>query len=108
MSQNMLMPSILRCSNRLISLRIYYYERIDNYYMNPYIESILKYISNSNIHQALLIDGEWGSGKTYFIKENLMKNLESKADDGSRLTIKYGYISLFGIDSLSKLTTRIN
>ena len=33
-----------------------------------------QYINNPNMQYAILIDGDWGSGKTYFIKNNFVKN----------------------------------
>lgn len=76
--------------------------------MNAILGSIQKYITNTNIKQAMLIDGEWGCGKTYFIKNELMHIDETASDAGSLLSIKYVYISLFGIDSIKKLMTKIN
>lgn len=31
-------------------------------------EEILRYIKDQTYNYAVLIDGEWGSGKTYFVK----------------------------------------
>ncbi|MBN1776841.1 MAG: hypothetical protein JW811_01855 [Clostridiales bacterium] len=76
--------------------------------MNAITESVQKYISNINIKQALLIDGEWGCGKTYFVKNELMSINEIASDAESPLLVKYVYISLFGIDSIKKLMTKIN
>ena len=46
--------------------------------MNDYlIKEIKKYIANDRINYAVLIDGEWGSGKTYFIKEELIPALNN-------------------------------
>lgn len=35
---------------------------------------LYKYINNHNMQYAILIDGDWGSGKTYFIKNSFVKN----------------------------------
>ena len=40
--------------------------------MNAFVESVHKYIANINIKQALLIDGEWGCGKTHFIRPAIL------------------------------------
>lgn len=32
-------------------------------------EEILRYIKDRTYNYAVLIDGEWGSGKTYFVKK---------------------------------------
>jgi len=41
---------------------------------NSLKEQIEAYVYNEHINQAILLHGEWGSGKTYFIKEVLAKN----------------------------------
>lgn len=40
------------------------------------VNQIREYIKNDHIDQAILIHGEWGSGKTYFIKEILPKKID--------------------------------
>ncbi len=36
------------------------------------IESVIvEYLNNPNDEYAVMIDGEWGSGKTYFLKDSL-------------------------------------
>lgn len=37
------------------------------------LEILNKYIKNPKMQYAILIDGEWGSGKTYFIKNKFVK-----------------------------------
>ena len=37
------------------------------------LEILNKYIKNPKMHMQFLIDGEWGSGKTYFIKNKFVK-----------------------------------
>ena len=34
-------------------------------------EEILRYINDESYNYAVLIDGEWGSGKTYFVSNSL-------------------------------------
>jgi restriction endonuclease len=41
--------------------------------LNHLIQTIDNYV-NSDEPYALQIDGEWGTGKTYFIKENIIPN----------------------------------
>lgn len=38
------------------------------------LDVLNKYIENSKMQYAILIDGDWGSGKTYFIKTKFVKN----------------------------------
>jgi len=39
------------------------------------IDETLRYISDESYNYAILIDGEWGCGKTYFIKNTLQKSI---------------------------------
>ncbi len=75
------------------------------------IEELKKYIKNDRINYAVLIDGEWGSGKTYFIKEELIPKLnEDIANNGNKPTLKNKkplYISLYGVDSLDSVSAQI-
>lgn len=45
--------------------------------MNHLIQTINNYV-NSDEPYALQIAGEWGIGKTYFIKENIIPNLTAE------------------------------
>ena len=75
------------------------------------IEELKKYIKNDRINYAVLIDGEWGSGKTYFIKEELIPKLnEDIVNNGNKPTLEYKkplYISLYGVDSLDSISAQI-
>ena len=62
------------------------------------IESFLKGQDRSNL--ALVINGEWGSGKTYFVENNLPEISKS-------LNLEYIYVSLNGISSLTDLLTAL-
>jgi len=53
-----------------------------------------------------MIDGEWGSGKTYFLKHSLLKIMES-ADYGKDKRRKYAYVSLYGVKSIDNITKSI-
>lgn len=54
------------------------------------------YLKNKFINYAILIKGEWGSGKTFFVKKNVVKRYDSAL-----------YISLYGISSIDKLSEKI-
>ena len=75
------------------------------------IEELKKYIKNDRINYAVLLDGEWGSGKTYFIKEELIPKLnEDIVNNGNKPTLEYKkplYISLYGVDSLDSISAQI-
>ena len=42
------------------------------------INQLVEYIKEERYNQAVMIDGDWGSGKTYFVKEKLLKELENE------------------------------
>lgn len=75
------------------------------------IEEVKKYIKNDRINYAVLIDGEWGSGKTYFIKEKLIPSLNDDIkNNGNKPTLKHKkpiYISLYGVDSLDSISAEM-
>ncbi len=68
---------------------------------NDIIKVVKEYINNSIYNHAILIDGDWGSGKTYFIKTNLIKEIESYSDK------KVVYISLYGVKSNQDISNEI-
>ena len=76
--------------------------------MNEYVTGIQEFIANANIRQSLLIDGEWGCGKTHFIKNEIITQKLINNEVYGSLVIHYSYISLFGIDTSTKLMSRIN
>lgn len=38
---------------------------------------IAEYLKNPKAEYAVMIDGEWGSGKTYFLTHSLMRIMET-------------------------------
>ena len=52
------------------------------------IKKVLAYVEDERYRQAVLIDGEWGAGKTFFVKEKLLMRMkeelpeEVQADEG--------------------------
>ena len=42
---------------------------------------IIDYLKNDKSNQAILIDGEWGSGKTFFVKEKVIPKIKEKLKD---------------------------
>ena len=57
---------------------------------------ILEYVKKENTDYAIMVNGDWGSGKTYFIE----KELKIESSNLYR-------ISLFGIESIHELTREI-
>ena len=69
--------------------------------MNEIKENIIKgiqaYLSDANFHYAILISGQWGSGKTYFIKDLMKSWVGDDIGVESIIQIKPIYVSLNGI-----------
>ncbi|MED1115189.1 P-loop NTPase fold protein [Bacillus paramycoides] len=64
------------------------------------IDSILNYIERDITEYAILLNGGWGSGKTYFWENELKEKIEKTG----KKTI---YVSLYGINSLDEINKRI-
>lgn len=69
------------------------------------------YIYNVKIKYATLLNGSWGSGKTYFVK-SYIKELEveyqKNKDIKNNECKKPIYISLYGLNSVSEIKSRIS
>lgn len=73
--------------------------------MEELIECICDYIKKPYTDYAIMINGEWGSGKTYFWNHKLRKRLESLKINGKNYqTI---YMSLYGINHLEEISKKI-
>ena len=71
------------------------------------IENVIaEYLKNPRAEYAVLIDGDWGSGKTYFLTHSLMKIIKT-IDDGKGQRRKYAYISLYGAKSIDEVSKEI-
>lgn len=69
-------------------------------------ELILRYIRKENTEYAILIDGKWGVGKTFFIKNSLKVKLQKEI----KKTCRYKgiiYMSLYGIKDITQLENKI-
>ena len=73
--------------------------------MEDLVESILDYIRADYTDYAIMINGEWGSGKTYFWNNKVRNKIESMQLNGKRYrTI---YMSLYGISNLEEISKKI-
>ena len=61
---------------------------------------VFDYLTNDKTNAALLLDGEWGTGKTYYIKNALIPFLEAKKK-------QVGYVSLYGVEGTESLSKNI-
>ena len=73
--------------------------------MEDLIESILDYIRSDYTDYAIMINGEWGSGKTYFWNNKIRPKIENMSVNGRRLTPIY--MSLYGISNLEEISKKI-
>lgn len=71
---------------------------------NEICEVIREYAQESTYQYAVMIDGEWGCGKTYLI-ENKIKKLFDEGEPCAGLT--YIYVSLYGIASVEALSAAV-
>lgn len=71
---------------------------------NEYIiDYVTKYINNNiKLPSAIMINGKWGCGKSYFVKEILIPNLKSVFPNK-----KIAFITLNGISSSQEIEKRI-
>lgn len=79
------------------------------------ISIITDYLNREETDYALMINGAWGSGKTFFIKNTLkseiekidyLKEGETKKTDENR-KYKQVYVSLYGLSSIDEIKERI-
>ena len=73
--------------------------------MEELIECICDYVRRPYTDYAIMINGEWGSGKTYFWNNKLRSRLESITVNGKKY--KTIYMSLYGINSLEEISKKI-
>ncbi len=73
--------------------------------MEDLVESILDYIRADYTDYAVMINGEWGSGKTYFWNNKVRNKIESMQLNGKRY--KTIYMSLYGISNLEEISKKI-
>ena len=69
-------------------------------------ENIIEYLKDENEKQAILIDGEWGCGKTFFIKKEIIHEIDESKIDGLK-NKKTIYISLYGVKDSKEITNEI-
>ena len=73
--------------------------------MEDLVESILDYIRADYTDYAIMINGEWGSGKTYFWNNKVRNKIDSLQLNGRHYTTIY--MSLYGISNLEDISKKI-
>lgn len=70
------------------------------------INIVEKYIQDTDSNYAIMINGSWGSGKTYFYKNSLIDAI-SRIESGKENPKANVYISLYGISSIEALSKQL-
>ena len=73
--------------------------------MEELVDSILDYVRTDYTDYAIMINGEWGSGKTYFWNHKIKNKIESLQLNGRKYTTIY--MSLYGISNLEEISKKI-
>ena len=73
--------------------------------MEDLVESILDYVRSDYTDYAVMINGEWGVGKTHFWNNKIKNKIESMQLNGKRYTTIY--MSLYGISNLEEISKKI-
>lgn len=70
------------------------------------VQAVQKYVRNEGARYAILINGAWGSGKTY-LYENYLTEAISNIEIGKNERKANVYISLYGISSIEALSKQV-
>ena len=73
--------------------------------MEELVESILDYVRSDYTDYAIMLNGEWGVGKTHFWNNRIKKKIETMQLNGKRYTTIY--MSLYGISNLEDISKKI-
>lgn len=68
-------------------------------------EEVIRYLEDDNYRYAILIDGEWGCGKTYFVTHELLDAITDYEKKHSKRKVRY--ISLYGCKSVDEVEENI-
>ena len=68
-------------------------------------EEVIRYLDDENYRCAILIDGEWGSGKTYLVLHGLREAIEQHERDHRNREIKY--ISVYGCKTVEDIEEKV-
>lgn len=76
------------------------------------VSIVIKYIDENLYNYAVMIDGDWGCGKTYFVKEYLIDKIEQNETEKKKKNEDYNikrivYISLYGVKSVDEVSKQV-
>ena len=83
-----------------IYLLLFSFSKISNRKLETNIQTINEYLSSSKVDHAILLEGKWGTGKSYYWKNTLTKRLQ---DSGYKVI----YVSVYGIKDVIDLQQKI-
>jgi hypothetical protein len=75
--------------------------------LSRFSDSINNYYNDELSQSALLIDGGWGEGKTYFITEVLTNYLSKGDSEADELDPTIKYVSLFGLETQKQIDRKL-
>lgn len=70
------------------------------------VDAVISYVRDENAKYAILIDGTWGSGKTYLYENYLVDAIDSVEVEKNERKQNV-YISLYGISSIDSLAKQL-
>ena len=73
--------------------------------MEELVDGILDYVRSDYTDYAVMLNGEWGSGKTYFWDHKIRPKIEAMHINGKQYTTIY--MSLYGISNLEEISKKI-
>jgi hypothetical protein len=78
--------------------------------MRELISIIEDYLKTDGTDYAILVNGEWGSGKTRFVKDKVKASIESiecRVCDGEKANYEFVYMSLYGVTGVKDLRNKL-
>ena len=73
---------------------------------NEIVNAVISYVRDENAKYAILIDGAWGSGKTY-LYENYLVDAVNSIELGKNERKYNVYISLYGVSTIASLAKQL-
>lgn len=70
------------------------------------ISVIKEYLQSTDANYTIMIDGDWGTGKTYFFTHSIVPIIEKFAVKHVERK-KYGYVSLYGLEKTEEITAEL-
>lgn len=70
------------------------------------ISVIKEYLQSQDANYAIMIDGDWGTGKTYFFTHSIVPIIEKFSVKHVERK-KYGYVSLYGLEKTEEISMEL-